>query len=58
MRKTLKICLFYYFTRYDNCKLIKFLSLHFYKLMGKIEEHEGKIDLMDYDYMIDERLKK
>ena len=58
MRKTLKICLFYYFTRYVNCKLIKFLSLYFYKLMGKTEEHEGNIDLMGYDYMIDEILKK
>ena len=58
MRKTLKICLFYYFTRYVNCKLIKFLSLYFYKLMGKIEEHERNIDLMGYDYMIDEILKK
>ena len=32
-----------YFTRYVNCKSIKMFSLHFYKLMEKIEENEGKI---------------
>ena len=32
-----------YFTKYVNCKSIKMLSLHFYKLMGKTEEHEEKI---------------
>ena len=31
-----------YFTRYVDCKSMKMLSLHFYKLMGEIEEREGK----------------
>ena len=33
-----KIC----FTRYVYSKSIKRLSLHYYELMGKTEEHEGK----------------
>ena len=32
-----------YFTGYVSCKSIKTFSLYFYKLMGKIEENEGKI---------------
>ena len=36
--KHLVIC----FTRYVNRKSIKMLSLYFYKLMGKIEENDGK----------------
>ena len=43
--KGLVIC----FTRYYNCKSIKMLSLYFYKLMGKIEEHEGTCLIVDYD---------
>ena len=31
-----------YFTKYVNSKSMKMLSLHFYKLLGKTEEHEGK----------------
>ena len=31
-----------YFTRYVHSKAIKMLSLYYYRLMGKIEEHEGK----------------
>ena len=31
-----------YFTRYVHSKSIKMLSLYYYGLMGKIEEHEGK----------------
>ena len=31
-----------YFTRYGNYKSIKMLSLDFYKLVGKIEEHKEK----------------
>ena len=34
------------------------LSLNFYKLMGKIEEHEGKNYLMIDDYMVDKVLDK
>ena len=47
-----------YFTRYVNCKMIKTLSLHFYKLMRKIEEHEGKEYLMVDNYMVDKSLDK
>ena len=31
-----------YFIRYDNKKSIRMLSLHYHKLMRKIEEYEGK----------------
>ena len=31
-----------YFTNYVSSKSIKKLSLHYHKLMGKIEEHEGE----------------
>ena len=31
-----------YFTIYVHSKAIKMLSLHYHKLMGKIEKHEGK----------------
>ena len=34
------------------------LSLYFYKLMGKIEEHEGKKNLTVDKYMIDKVLQK
>ena len=47
-----------YFTRYVNCKVIKTLSLYFYKLMGKIEENEGKKYLLVDDYMVDNILDK
>ena len=32
------------------------LNLHYYELMGKIEEHEGKKYLMIDDYMLDKVL--
>ena len=34
------------------------LSLYFYKLMGKIEEHKGKTSLMIDDYMVEKVLHK
>ena len=34
------------------------LNLHYYELMGKIEEHEGKKYLMIDDYMLDEVLDR
>ena len=43
MRKTLKIWWFILLDMFILlCKLIKMLSLYFYKLMGKTEEHKGK----------------
>ena len=39
------------FTSYVHCKSIKILSLlHFYELIEKIEDHEGKNYLMVDDY--------
>ena len=35
-----------YFYRYVHSKLIKMLSLYYHELMGKIDDHEGKIYLM------------
>ena len=47
-----------YCTRYVNCKLIKTLSLFFYKLLGEIVGHEGKKYLMVDDYMLNKALDK
>ena len=47
-----------YFTRYVQSKSIKMLNLHYYELMGKIEEHEGKKYLMIDDYMLDKVLDR
>ena len=47
-----------YFTRCVQSKSIKMLNLHYYELMGKIEEHEGKKYLMIDDYMLDEVLDR
>ena len=52
--KDLVIC----FISYVNSKLIKMLSLHYDKLMGKIEEHEGKKYLIVDNYMLDKALDK
>ena len=41
-----------YFSRYVNCKSIKMLSLYFYKLMERIEEHEEKKYLMVDEYVL------
>ena len=47
-----------HFTRYVNRKSMKCFSLYFYKLMGKIKEHERKKLLMADDYMVDKVLDK
>ena len=41
-----------YFTRHFHSKSIKIFCLHYYELMGKIKEHEGKNCLMVDDYML------
>ena len=41
--KYLVIC----FTRYDQGKFMKMLSMHYHELAGKIEEHVGKKMLVD-----------
>ena len=38
-------------------RLIKMLSLHYHKLVGKIKEHEGKKHLMVNDHMLDKMLE-
>ena len=45
-----------YFTRYVHSKSIKVLNLHYHELIGKIEEHEGKIFLTYRDYLLDKVL--
>ena len=47
-----------YFTRYVHKMLVRMLSLYYHELIGKIEEHEGKMYLMIDDYMLDKRLSK
>ena len=42
-----------YFTRYHPDKLIAMLNLYYDKLIGKIEEYEGKKYLMVDDYTLD-----
>ena len=42
-----------YFTRHFHSKLIKMLSLHYYELIGKIEEYAGKKYLMVDNSMLD-----
>ena len=42
-----------YFTIYAHNKLLKMLSLHYYELLGKIKEHEGKKYLMVDNYILD-----
>ena len=37
---------------------VRMLSLYYHELLGKIEEHEGKMYLMIDDYMLDKRLSK
>ena len=41
-----------YFTRYVHSKSIKMLSLHYHKLMGKIEEHQRNIYLTVDDFIL------
>ena len=43
---------------YVNSKSIKMLSMYYHELMGKIEEHEGKIHLIIDDYMLNKVLDK
>ena len=47
-----------YFTRYVKSKSIKMLNLHYYELLGKIEEYEGKKTLIIDDYLLDKSLDK
>ena len=47
-----------YFTRYVRKMSVRMLSLYYHELIGKIEEHEGKMYLMIDDYMLDKRLSK
>ena len=47
-----------YFTRYVNCKSIEMLSLYFYKVMERIEEHEGKKYLMVDEYILNKVFDK
>ena len=47
-----------YFTRYVHKMSVRMLSLYYHELIGKIEEHEGKMYLMIDDYMLDKRLSK
>ena len=42
-----------YFTRYQLDKLIVMLNLYYGKLIGKIEEYEGKNYLMVDDFTLD-----
>ena len=42
-----------YSTRYDHRKTITMLSQHYYELMGKIKEHEGKKSLIVDDYVLE-----
>ena len=37
---------------------VRMLSLYYHELIGKIEEHGGKMYLMIDDYMLDKRLSK
>ena len=37
---------------------VRMLGLYYHELIGKIEEHEGKMYLMIDDYMLDKRLSK
>ena len=47
-----------YFTRYVRKMSVRMLTLYYHELIGKIEEHEGKMYLMIDDYMLDKRLSK
>ena len=47
-----------YFTRYQLDKLIVMLNLYYGKLIGKIEEYEGKNYLMVDDFTLDNVLHK
>ena len=47
-----------YFTRYLLEKLIVMLNLYYGKLIGKIEEYEGKNYLMVDDFTLDNILHK
>ena len=47
-----------YFTRYVKSTSIKMLNLHYYELLGKIEEYEGKKILIIDDYLLDKSLDK
>ena len=47
-----------YYTRYDNSKSIKMMSLSYHELVGKIKEHEGKNTLMIDSYVLDKVLDK
>ena len=47
-----------YFTRSVHNKSIKVLSLYYHDLIGKIEEHEEKKDLVVVDYMLNKVLDK
>ena len=47
-----------YLTRYVRKVSVRMLSLYYHELIGKIEEHEGKMYLMIDDYMLDKRLSK
>ena len=47
-----------YFTRYVHKMSVRMLGLYYHELIGKIEEHEGKMYLMIDDYMLDKRLSK
>ena len=47
-----------YFTRYQLDKLIVMLNLYYGKLIGKIEEYEGKNYLIVDDFTLDNVLHK
>ena len=46
------------FTRYVKKRLIKMLSIHYHKLIGKIKKHEGKKYLMVDNYTLNKALDK
>ena len=46
-----------YFARYDRGKSIRMLSLHYQKLLEKIEEHQKKYLVVD-EYIINKVLDK
>ena len=47
-----------YFANHVSSKSIKMLNLHYYELMGKIKEHEGKKYFIVDDYMLGRVLDK
>ena len=48
----------FFFTRYVHSKSIKIFSQHYYELMWKIEESEGKKNLVVDGYMLVKVLDK